>query len=180
MRAIHSGLTGLLLLVSTNTATMANAEESASSKEEARTFFASVSGAWTCAGQFADGRPLVADLRFTPIMEGNAVVYEHTDKDKTTFQSVGMWSYDDRLSAPVFLRFSGKQGTQRSSAAMFIGGDVTDSSLVFTADDLAGPPWKPNRFLWELSDDDVLKMTWEVEKDGQMSFGDRISCERSG
>lgn len=116
----------------------------------------------------------MADLRFTPIMDGNATIYEHTDKDETTFQSVAMWSYDDRLGAPIFFRFSGTQGTIKSSAGMFIGGEVTDSSPVFTAGDLAGPPWKPDRFLRDLSEDDILKMTWEVEKDDQMSFGDRI------
>jgi hypothetical protein len=139
--------------------------------------FANVAGRWSCAGAFADGRPLSSDITITLRVDGRAVQYQHHDRAPNDFTQEALWGPDTQNNQIVSVAFAGNAtalGPQLLVAKVW-----SERSVVFEARSLTSPPFAPNRFTYTIEPPNTLKMVWEVERNGAWSVGDRISCNRT-
>ena len=167
----------LLLLVCVHHATAVAADQPATNSPEAATqFFASLAGQWACTGTFANGKPLAADITFTPKSEGRALLYHHQDRAPTNFIQDALWGPDAANHSLVSLTFAGNP--QVLAPQLFVAESWTTTSIVFEAKALTSPPFAPNRFTYRLDDPNTLKMIWEVQRQGAWSMGDQLTCKR--
>ncbi len=54
-------------------------------------FFA---GNWSCAGEFANGKKIEADLSFVPELDGKWLLYRHADRPPGQFKALAVWGVD--------------------------------------------------------------------------------------
>ena len=74
-------------------------------------------GNWSCAGKFASGKTIEADVNFTPELDGKWLLYRHTDRPPGPFKALSLWGVDQisgnlvsygrqfRQCAPVYKRW---------------------------------------------------------------------------
>jgi hypothetical protein len=143
----------------------------------AAALFAALAGPWACAGAFADGRPLAADLLFEPALDGRALRYRHVDRPPNTFAHEATWAFDAPAGHLISLAFAA-MGDAPASPALFVAEAWTETSITLVADTLRAPPWAPNRFTYTLDGDDALRMVWEIGRGGGWHMGDYLDCQR--
>jgi hypothetical protein len=142
-----------------------------------RELFTALAGQWACAGSFADGRPLAADLTFTRRNEGRSLAYHHADRAPNTFIQDATWGPDAPNDAIVSLAFAGNESTL--GPQLFVAKEWSASKIVLVAQTLTSPPFRPNRFTYTLTDAKTLTVLWEVERDGTLTMGDQLTCVRA-
>lgn len=153
------------------------AQHSAVSPEKARKLIQRFAGSWSCQGAFTSNKKsLEADLTFSPALNGKAMEYRHRDRLPHKFQALGLWSVDAASGRPVYTSVFASHGNPATSSNFFAGRLENDSTLVFTADTLLAPPFKPNRFIYEMLDEAHFEMTWQVLKKGSWTTGDYLNC----
>jgi hypothetical protein len=140
--------------------------------------FASLEGSWDCAGGFPDGRPLAADFSFNREREGRLLRFSHVDRAPGTYWQEATWMHDARGKRLMSLVASGSSKNAGVSAALFVARQWNDSSVVFEADSLKGPPWAANRFAYALRSPATLMMRWEIQRNGSWVLGDSLVCGR--
>jgi len=135
-----------------------------------------LTGRWFCEGKFANGGPIAADLAFTLRFEGHGLQFEHRDRAPNVFVANALWGPDSKNHQLVSVGFAGTASAP--SPAFFIAKTWSATSLTFEAQTLTSPPLAPNRFTYSLVDA-KLTVTWELQRNGTWSLGDRLECARS-
>ena len=51
-------------------------------------------GNWSCAGEFANGKKIEADLSFVPELDGKWLLYRHADRPPGQFKALAVWGVD--------------------------------------------------------------------------------------
>ena len=167
----------VVLLVLAQCASVAAADQpAANTPEAAKQFFVALSGQWSCTGAFANGKPLAADIAFTPKSDGRVLLYHHQDRAPTNFIQDALWGPDAANHALVSLAFAGNP--QVLAPQLFVAEAWSATSVVFEAKALTSPPFAPNRFTYRLDDANTLKMIWEVQRQGAWTMGDQLTCKR--
>lgn len=146
--------------------------------EEVKGLFTFFTGSWDCAGAFADGRSLEADLLFAPELEGRILRYQHADRPPNRYAASATWSLDTDSKQLVSLSVFTIADTTVVSPSLFVASEWTDSSVTFVADTLLSPPFAPHRFRYESEATDRFRMTFEVQRGGSWEMGDYLICRR--
>jgi len=134
-------------------------------------------GHYNCKGGNARGQNISADVSFSPALEGNAMVYEHIDHPPLKAHSKAIWSYDAVSKKLVSLSVSSIKDTTLTFSTLLVSDSWSPDSLLFNADTLVAPPFRPNRFIYEKTGKNSLRMTWQVRKEGHWVMGDYLRCE---
>jgi len=143
----------------------------------ASALFGHLSGRWSCAGGFARGGPLEADLTFTSVADGRALTFVHADRPPNIYWQSASWSLDD-AGRIVSLSVAGSSKIRTGTASLFIATAWNESSLTLVADTVKTPPFAPNQFTYSLTGGNDLKMVWEVTRNGSRAVGDSLLCRR--
>jgi hypothetical protein len=145
------------------------------SPEAATRLFTALAGSWSCSGAFADGRPLAADVTFTPQAEGRSLLYRHRDRAPNSFVQDALWGPDEKNHAILSLAFAGD--AKHLVPELFVANSWTATSIVFEAKPLTSPPFAPNRFTYKV-EGETFRMVWEVQRQSGWAVGDEIQCVR--
>jgi hypothetical protein len=138
--------------------------------------FAFLAGRWGCAGEFASGRKLEADLAFTPQLDGKWLEFRHADRAPGRFQSIAHWGTDPATGTLVSLLFDVGGGVRLFTAPA----GWTGRAVVFETAQLLAPPRGRERFTYRAESDTALRVTWEVSRDGEWRMGDWLLCTKQG
>ncbi|HEX5436977.1 MAG TPA: hypothetical protein VFW98_07455 [Gemmatimonadaceae bacterium] len=141
--------------------------------------FTALRGRWSCTGGSANGRPLAADLTFTPSMDGRTLRYRDADHAPSNYVQEATWAMSPTRHEIVSLAFAALSSKAAPEPALFVAREWTAHSLTLVADTLQSPPWAPNRFTYTLAASNTLKMVWEVEHAGAWQVGDSLMCRRA-
>jgi hypothetical protein len=132
------------------------------------------SGAWACAGEFASGKKVEADLTFSPELDGTWLLYRHSDRPPGRFKSISMWGVDQASGRLISSAQDSSGGTRLFTSQ----GWKKDSVTFESAPILDRPPLK-ERFRYERQASDRFKMTYEVgSDDGHWKLGDYLVCKK--
>lgn len=136
-----------------------------------RTFFA---GHWGCHGAFASGKPIAADVTFTPELDGRWLQYRHADRPPTTYQALGLWGSVDSSGRVVTVLHDNFGGMRR-----FASTGWRDGTLRFVRDSLDRAP-AGERFTFRRSSDASFWFAYEVNRPGAAGWvlGDSLTCRR--
>jgi hypothetical protein len=131
------------------------------------------SGNWSCAGEFANGKKIEADVSFTPELDGKWLLYRHSDRPPGQFKAVALWGVDQSSGALVSMAED-----NFANARLFTSDGWKDGSVTFTRATILDQKITQERFRYERQSSDVFKMTYERSLDGQWKLGDFVVCAR--
>lgn len=144
---------------------------------DVQALFSRLEGGWNCAGAFASGKPLEADLAFERGLGGRTLRYTHRDRLPSVYLQDGSWGVDKESGRLVSLAFTGLGPEPSPTAALYAAETVSPTSVVFVHQRLLKEPWAPNRFTYAL-EGETLRMTWEVQRQEIWKMGDYLVCRR--
>jgi len=133
-------------------------------------FFA---GGWSCAGQFASGKKIEADVSFTRELDGKWLLYRHKDRPPGPFQAVAMWGTDQPSGKMISV-----MQDNFGNARLFISEGWKDGSITFTSGALLDQKINEERFRYERQSGSAFKMTYERWVDDKWKMGDFLLCTR--
>ena len=141
--------------------------------DSASTWTRALSGPWTCAGAFANGKALAADIVFTPALGGRWLSYHHQDRDPGRYEATALLGPALRDSAMVatmiFDNFGGHRRFLPSASAT---GEIT------LVRDTTESGSRLERFTFRPRPDGTLWFGWEVGRGGAWVLGDSLSCNK--
>jgi hypothetical protein len=148
-------------------------------REESAALFLAIEGSWSCAGAFANGKPLASDLTFTATLDGRGLHYSHVDRAPNVYRQQAVWGHDKETGQMVSLAFTAFPPEPMPSAAMYQADSVTKNSVRLIHKRLLSDPFAPNRFTYTVEGTNKLNMVWEVSrKEGEWKMGDYLNCDR--
>lgn len=148
------------------------AAQTVSQPDSGSTWSRALEGAWSCAGAFANGKSLAADLTFTRVLGGRWLSYHHKDRPPGQYEASSLWGPAQRDTAmtPTLL-FDNFGGHRRFLPA------AAGTEVVLTRDSTdAGA--RVERFTFRRRADGTLWFAWEVGRQGAWALGDSLSCSR--
>lgn len=134
-----------------------------------------LSGHWTGAGVFGNGKKIEADVDFQRELDGQALLYRHTDKAPNTYKALGTWS-TDKASGKLVMNISDNfGGVRRFESEGWLAGIIEFNK--------AGVPVaagnRQERFTFWRKSPNSFRMTYEWSSDGiKWAMGDFIDFER--
>jgi hypothetical protein len=131
------------------------------------------SGNWSCAGEFANGKKVEADVSFTPELDGKWLLYRHSDRPPGSFKAVALWGVDQPSGNLVSMA-----ADNFANARLFTSDGWKNGSVTFNRTAIFDQKMTQERFRYERQSDDSFKMTYERSVDGQWKMGDFIVCTR--
>jgi hypothetical protein len=141
--------------------------------------FRGLAGAWSCAGGFARGGPLAADLLFEPALGGHVLRFGHVDRSPSTYWQQSTWMFDMKAKAIVSTGAVGSTKDYAGTPSLFVASAMSATSVTLAADTIKAPPFAPNRFTYTLRGPEQLEMRWEVQRDRSWQLGDSLVCHRA-
>lgn len=131
----------------------------------------SLLGGWRCDGVFpASGKTIASTMRFDIDLGGEAVLKHHDDIAPASYRAVEAWTYEPKgkqFNAAVVDNFG---GTRRFSSSGWEG-----DTLAWTS----APEVQPaQKFIYVRKADGVLRVDWQVMRDGNWVVGDTLTCKR--
>jgi hypothetical protein len=134
-------------------------------------FFA---GPWNCRGAFASGRPIAAEVTFTPVLGGRWLEYHHVDAAPGRYEALALWPGADTASPQPVVLYDNGGGHRR-----FIGsGWATDTVRLIR--DSTDPGAHAERFTFRATSDSSYWFGWEIQRapGAPWVLGDSLSCRR--
>ena len=160
----------ILFFLSTLSAFSCCAQQAAPDAAMAK-FFA---GSWGCAGEFASGKKIEADVSFTPELDGKWLLYRHDDQPPGRFKAMALWGVDQSSGKLISV-----MDDNFANARLFTSDGWKDGSVTFTRDAFLDQKISQERFRYERQSDNSFKMTYERLADAQWKMGDFIVCKRN-
>jgi hypothetical protein len=131
------------------------------------------SGNWSCAGEFASGKKIEADLSFAPELDGKWLLYRHSDRPPGQFKAVALWGVDQPSGKLVSLATD-----NFGNARLFTSDGWKDGAVTFIRTAILDQKMTQERFRYKRQAADSFKMTYERLVDGSWKMGDFIVCTR--
>ncbi|WP_394830154.1 DoxX family protein [Pendulispora rubella] len=130
-------------------------------------------GDWSCAGQFASGRPIESDVHFERTLNGGGLLLRHDDRPPNQYHAVAQWlSGTPTWTATVHDSFGGARAFHTS------GWD--GDRLVWEGMDLVSETPRMQHFIFQRLDPTHFESSYEVERtSGDYRHVDRITCTRT-
>jgi len=129
-------------------------------------------GHWQCDGVFpASGKTIASTMRFETDLGGSAVLKHHDDTSPpASYHAVEAWGYDakaQRFNATILDSFGG--------ARRFSSDGWQGDTLAWTS----APELQPaQRFVYVRKDAGILRVDWEIMREGHFVVGDTLTCKR--
>lgn len=134
------------------------------------TFFA---GHWTGAGAFGNGKKIEAEVDFQRELDGQWLLYRHTDKAPNNYKALGLWGID-KASGKLVMTVSDNFG----GARRFESGGWNEGRVEFVK--AGAPGTRHERFTFERKSPTSFRMTYEWSTDGATwKLGDYLDFERA-
>ncbi len=130
-------------------------------------------GNWSCAGKFASGKKIEAEVSFTPELDGKWLLYRHSDRPPGPFKALTQWGGDQPSGSLVSV-----MEDNFGNARLFTSDGWKDGSVTFSRAAILDQKISQERFRYERQSDDSFKMTYERSADGEWKMGDFIVCTR--
>ena len=154
-------------------ATSLHAQANSVLSDSASSWARALSGQWSCAGAFSNGKPLAADVGFTPALGGRWLSYHHQDRAPGRYEATALLGPAFRDSAMVAsVIFDNFGGHRRFLPAAASTGEVT---LVRDTTEAGA---RLERFTFRPRPDSTLWFGWEIGRGGTWLLGDSLSCRR--
>jgi hypothetical protein len=141
--------------------------------------FRAIKGNWSCAGGFARGGALSADLAFQLIGDGHAVSFTHIDRSPGLYWQHAVWAAEPKTGHIISVGIAGAKADFTGTPVSFAATNWSATDVMLVADTSRGPTSVPNRFEYSLLREDSLKMRWEILRNGAWMLGDSLLCARS-
>lgn len=128
-------------------------------------------GSWRCDGVFpASGKTIASTMRFDVDLAGAAVLKHHDDIAPASYRAMEGWTYDAKgkqFNAAIVDNFG---GARRFSSRGWEGGTLAWTSA---------PEVQPaQKFIYVRAANGVLRVDWQVMRDGNYVVGDTLTCKR--
>jgi hypothetical protein len=126
-------------------------------------------GHWSCKGNFANGKPIAAELSIEADALSGALIIHHDDLPPAGYHSLEVWMPNKSgtgLRAALSDKFSGMRWFESTGWA----GDV----LTWVRSENGTPA---EQFAYEFKAN-TLQVQWSIAKDDVMKVGDTITCNR--
>ena len=130
-------------------------------------------GNFSCKGSFASGKPIEADVSFTPQLDGRWLAYSHADRAPNRYKALGYWGPDGESKKFVMLL------VDVGGARMFSSDGWNAGAITFERMPLPGQLGRKERFRFEKELDVSFKMTYETANGSDWKLGDSIVCTRT-
>lgn len=124
-----------------------------------------LTGGWTGTGQFATGRPIEADVSFTPDLDNQWLVYRHADRAPGRYKVLGMWGCERSQRQLVMTLHDNGGGFRMFASDGWLNGTVVFHRSTGVASNAASAN-SQERFTFARQPDDTFKMTYETTADG--------------
>jgi len=127
-------------------------------------------GEWTGAGEFANGKKIEADVSFAPDLDGQWLVYRHTDRAPGKYKALGVWGYEAQSRLFVMSLSDGWGGLRTFVSEGWRDGQVVFRRSVAVIPGVDAPtlmPTKSERFVFARQGAGTFKMTYETSVDGK-------------
>jgi hypothetical protein len=137
--------------------------------EDMASFFA---GHWNGAGAFGNGKKIEANVEFQRELDGQWLLYRHTDKAPNSYKALGLWGVD-KATGTLVMTVSDNFGNARR----FESGGWVDGKVEFVKVGAAGT--RRERFIFERKSPTLFRMSYEWSADGSSwKLGDFLDFER--
>ncbi|HLJ45626.1 MAG TPA: hypothetical protein VKU01_06450 [Bryobacteraceae bacterium] len=131
-------------------------------------------GSWSCAGEFANGRTIAADVAFRSELDGKWLVSSHTDRPPGPYKALSTWGVD-RESGKLIAVIDDIAGGVR----LFTSDGWANGAVTFERASILEQKPRRERFRYQQQSPDSFKMTYEVSgPEGPWKMGDYIVCTR--
>jgi hypothetical protein len=130
-------------------------------------------GNWSCAGEFANGKKVEADLSFVPELDSKWLLYHHSDRPPGQFKALAVWGVDQPSGSLVSIAED-----NFGNARLFTSDGWKDGSVTFNRAPILDQKLTQERFRYERQSADSFKMTYERSLEGQWKMSDFIVCMR--
>jgi hypothetical protein len=131
------------------------------------------SGEWSGKGAFASGRPIEAEVSFVPELDGQWLLYRHSDRAPNSYKALGMWGIESG-SRKLVMTVNDNGGSART----FASEGWQDGKLRFVRT-ISSEPLREERFVFERKSDDSFHMAYEVRLgDKPWRMIDQLTFER--
>jgi hypothetical protein len=125
-------------------------------------------GHWAGKGEFANGKPIEADVEFRVDLDSSWLVYDHRDRAPNSYRAHSMWSVDRSKKFEGYT-FDNFHGHREWTSNGWIGGKLilSGSEAVGAGVVLSDAPGVIfEHFIYERVSANQFKMTYEVSGDG--------------
>lgn len=130
-------------------------------------------GAWSGKGAFASGRPIEAEVSFTPELDGQWLLYRHSDRAPNSYKALGMWGIES-ASRKLLMTVNDNFGGARS----FASEGWQDGKVIFSRT-ISAEPLREERFVFERRSANSFHMAYEVRPgDKPWRLVDQLLFER--
>ena len=131
-------------------------------------------GQWTGSGKFSNGKDINADVEFSPVLDGQWLLYSHQDRDPGKYKALGMWGFERGSQKFVMIVQDNFGGTRRFESDGWKDGKVTFVNNVNT------PALSyAERFTFERINENSFKISYETNRDGkEWRLGDYLIFTR--
>lgn len=128
-------------------------------------------GGWRCDGVFpASGKTIASTMRLESALGGAGVLKHHDDLPPATYHALETWVYDAKAKAFRAVVVDGTGGARQFSAPGWEG-----DTLIWTSASEVQPAQK---FVYVREPDGVLRVDWQIERQGRFVVGDTLTCKR--
>lgn len=137
-----------------------------------------LTGEWTGAGQFASGRPIEADVSFTPDLDNRWIVYRHADLAPGRYKVLGMWGCERSRMQLIMTLHDNSGGFRTFESEGWVDATVVFHRSTAVATNAASTK-SQERFTFMRQSEDTFKMTYETTADGTIwKLGDWLVFRR--
>lgn len=120
-------------------------------------------GTWHGKGEFANGKPIEAELSFHIALDSSWISYTHDDVAPAIYHAQSMWGIDKTSGEFFAYLFDNFQGHRK-----FEGNGWEQDKLILTSSSYepkAGLMFQ--QFIYEKQSDSSFKMTYEISRDAR-------------
>ena len=170
MKRARIGCTAVTLLLATGLSPTATASSSIGMTDELAPLAWFV-GAWECAGQFSNGRPIHSREIYSTEMDGHWLRMQHADTQPYRYAAYEWWGYDRTTRQFVVTVFDNSGGVRHYVSSGWTG---TTLSLRNTASS-----GYIDRFVFRRSGDAQYRISYaHLDNRGTWQPGDELTCRR--
>jgi hypothetical protein len=90
---------------------------------------------------------------------------------------VGLWNLDALSNTLTYTAVFTSTDTTVTYSNLFIGKQLDDSTLSFTADTLVAPPYINHRYIYQIRAENRFKFQWQVYSEDRWHTHDYLVCQ---
>lgn len=120
-------------------------------------------GVWKGKGEFHNGKPIEATLKFEKSLDNRWIISSHKDFPPNKFEAISLWPLNSKNTEDLKIYMFDSFGSHRKFSTK---GWVNDEVVLISETDNEGI-WKWQKFKFSKTSDVSFKMVFEVSPDGE-------------